>query len=107
MADPASPPFRVSFSREFGARLRGLGRRAAELGIGDEFLAAVREINRRLTDDPLAWGDPNYRLHHLGLLMCQAIYSFLQVLYAVDEARRLVVIKEIRPLPGHALEENE
>jgi hypothetical protein len=64
----------------------------------------LRFIIERLTNDPLGWGDPNYRLHHLGLLRCRGLRSPLSVYYAVDEVRRIVYLTEFRPSPGSPLD---
>jgi hypothetical protein len=41
---------------------------------------------------------------HLGLVVYRAILKLVQVRYAVDEARRIVYIEELSPVPGRALD---
>jgi hypothetical protein len=88
-----------------GPLLRAYGAQAATRGFLDSYVAAVKIIEHRLTMDPLEWGDPQNRLRNLQLLLFHGIQSPLHVYYAVDEARRIVYVQEIKPLPGRGLDE--
>jgi hypothetical protein len=68
------------------------------LGVLPQLSAAARIVNQHLKNDPLCWGDPNYRLRNLGLLVCQGIHRPLLVRYAVDEVRKIVYVKEFELL---------
>ncbi len=103
MPDPQGTSFKLCWSEKNRARVRALGKKAVQNGIRDEFLEALKHILGKLATEPLSWGDPNYRLHAAGLVVCHGIYSILQVYYGVDTQRRLIYIKDIEPLPGHVL----
>lgn len=77
--------YRVVYSQAVVQRLKVLAIRATYIGIGQQFLAALKTILQSLATDPVGWGDPNYRLRSLNLLVCHGILSFLHVRYVVDE----------------------
>jgi hypothetical protein len=97
-------PFQVVYSRAILQRLRELGHRASGVGLGGEYADSVRAMHARLTADPLGWGDPQYRLPVLGVLMCHRMHWFLQISYGIDEVNRLVFLKEIKARPGSQLD---
>jgi len=103
MNPPPGPPFRLAFSGAIGDELRRLAERAAALGIGPRFAAALTEIRERLQSDPLTWGDPLYRLHNLGVVVCRRLTDRLLVEYAVHEAQRVVWLTAVLPVFGHPL----
>jgi hypothetical protein len=103
MSDSSNGVYHVSYSGANLEQLRRWSDRAVDLGIGPAFAAALKTIHRKLTTDPLNWGDPSYRLHHLGLLVCHGIVWNIQAHYAVDEARRIVYVKDYQLLSGHPL----
>lgn len=92
--------YRLCLSERNRRQLEEWAEQAKQLGILDQYVVAVKAIHQRLTRDPLTCGDPNYRLRHAGLIMCHGICAPLHVYYAVDEARRIVYVKEFQPLPG-------
>jgi hypothetical protein len=109
MARPANGPtavFRVVYPERVRADLRQLGRRAWQAGMAGELARALREIDSRLRTDPVAFGDPGYRLRHLALLTCRGSRPPLYVYYAVDEDRRIVYVTEFKPAPGSPLGKN-
>ena len=99
MSEPTRDPYQVSCAGKGLKQLKALLQRAITLGRRTEFLTALKDINEKLTSDPLAWGDPQFHMRQLGLLGCHAIHNFLHLFYAVDEQRRLVYVKEFLPLP--------
>src|SRR4051794_41951871 len=90
----AAPPYRVVYPEVVRAALRALGEQARRAGVALDYARALRLIDGRLRADPLGWGDPNYRLRHLGLLVCRGLHPLLYVRYAVDESRRIVHVIE-------------
>jgi hypothetical protein len=103
MAKPVNGPagaYRVTYPESVRAALRILGRKALEVGRADELADALREIDGRLRTEPVGFGEPSYRLRHLGLLKCLGSRPPLYVYYAVDEVRRIVYVMEFRPAPG-------
>src|SRR5262245_38170274 len=96
--------YQVVFPQLILARLKDLAVRATAQGIGPSFAADLRVIVDSLTKAPMSWGDPSHRLHQLGLLVCNRVFARLLVSYAIDEQRRIVYVRECRPLDNHPLE---
>jgi hypothetical protein len=93
--------YTVTTSETTKALLAQLSSQARQTGTSQQFLAALREIGQRLRNDPLNFGEPQYRLPALRLLVCQAIVRPLVVDFAVHEDRPLVFIRGFRLLaPG-------
>jgi hypothetical protein len=90
--------FDVSMSQANRAVLKQLHLQAVQAGTGQRFVAAYREIIERLHKDPLTFGEAQYRLPALRLLVCQAIVRPLVVDFAVHEDRPLVFIRGFRLL---------
>ncbi|HJT76461.1 MAG TPA: hypothetical protein VJ739_04595 [Gemmataceae bacterium] len=90
--------YRVILSGVTRTALAQLSSKARQEGAGQEFLAAVREIGRRLRNDPLGFGEPRYRLPALRLLVCEGMIAPLVVNFAVHEDRPLVFIRGFRLL---------
>ncbi len=55
-------------------------------------LSALRILDQHLAAEPLTWGDPQYRLQHMGLSTYLRLHAMLRVFYAVDEQRRIVYV---------------
>lgn len=96
--------FQVVYSQRLHERLRALGEQAFRLGVGLEYVDVLRTIHDKLESEPLDWGDPQYRLHVLDVLVCNRVYGLLQVSYGVDERNRLVFVREIRGHPSSPLD---
>jgi hypothetical protein len=45
---------------------------------------------------PAAFGDPQFTLRHMGLNMYFRLHSVLAVTYAIDEARGIVYVRNVR-----------
>jgi hypothetical protein len=88
----------VRLSQQTKALLKQQHREAAGAGKGKRFLTSLRHILERLRQDPLAFGDPLYRLPALKLLVCQAAVLPIVVDFAVHEERPLVFIRRFRVL---------
>jgi hypothetical protein len=91
--------YEVRLSQQTKAALKQHHRRAAQAGKGQHFLASLRHIIERLRQDPLAFGEPLYRLPALKLLVCQAAVLPIIVDFAVHEERPLVFIRQFRVMP--------
>jgi hypothetical protein len=79
---------------------------AAKRGLSAAYLTAVRSMHYHMMTDPLVWGDPQNWLRHLRLTLYHGTYDPLHVFYAVDEQRRIVYVREIKPLPGCGLDDD-
>ncbi len=71
--------------------------KAMDRGVDREFAASLQRIHEKLANEPLTWGEIRFHLRHLGLAMCHAPTEMFYVRYGVDEARKLVLIRDILP----------
>lgn len=94
-------PYRVDYAGQYLRQLENLVKQAVHLGTYADFASTVRTIHQRLRTAPLEWGDPLYRLRYLGLLVHRGTHTPLNVIYAVDEMRKLVYLTQVWPMPGH------
>lgn len=92
------PPYRVHMSAETRTRIRQLYARAVQNRWGADFVAALRRIVDRLRYDPIAFGEPMFRLPALKLVVYQAASLPLAVIYAVHEQQPLVFISYFKTL---------
>ena len=99
MAESA-PPFRVEHSRALLASVKELRQLAIDRGLSDDFDRALSLVVDKLQTAPLDWGDPSYGLAHLRMVVYQGLHAPLQVSYVVDADAKLVIIREVRALPG-------
>jgi hypothetical protein len=104
MAPPHDAPYQIILGSQ-GRSLRLYGARAAKRGLLRAYVAAVKSIQHHLAADPLDGGDPHNRLQFLGLTLYHGTHDPMHVFYAVDEQRRIVYVREIKPLPGRGLDE--
>jgi hypothetical protein len=96
--------FEVHCSGFIAKTLKQLQRRAKAQGRGEEVLAAIRSIWRKLSDDPLEFGEPLYRLPALRLRVRHGAVGPLLLYFAVHEDKPLVFIKGVTLLPERATE---
>lgn len=92
MADPALHAERVRGPTRAVARRRGWGAG----GLFDEYLAALKEIEFRLTVEPHEWGESREHLDHLRVQLRCGTSRMVTVLYGVSDARDVVFVKEFR-----------
>jgi hypothetical protein len=85
----------VIYTEALRAQLRAWGQEAVAQGEGQSFTAALRMIDGKMAQEPLTWGDPLYNHRRLGLVMYRAQSPPFQVHYAVDEANRIVYVRQI------------
>jgi hypothetical protein len=100
MSSGNGPPrlYSVSASQFESAKLLQLHQQAHALGHGQRFVAAYREIMRRLQRDPQVFGEPLYTLPALHLSVRQAAVDKLVVDYAVHEEQKIVLIRGFKVL---------
>ena len=94
--------FKVLASRDIAQRLKRIQKQAKQQGRGDEVLAAIRHILRRLTEDPAEFGEPLYGLPALRLEVRHGAVGPLLIHFAVHDVRPLVFIKLVQLLPETA-----
>jgi len=93
-----SKRYTVHASKQTEAILEQLHQQAVQAGTGQKFTAALRQIGARLEADPLALGEPLYRLPALKLLVCQAVVLPLVVIFGVHDELPLVFIRGFKVL---------
>jgi hypothetical protein len=104
MPPAAGGSYRLIYSQRQRAQLRAWIAEAVRLGILREYLDALKTIDHSLKSDPLAWGDPNHQLRQLRLVLCHRVCPPLHVFYGVEEALRIVFVKDILFLPKYGIE---
>jgi mRNA-degrading endonuclease RelE of RelBE toxin-antitoxin system len=65
-----------------------------------EFRMALEAIQAKLMFEPETWGDPQYPLRKLDLLVYHRLDVVFRLLYAVDSEHRIVYVKDIKLRPG-------
>jgi hypothetical protein len=93
-------PYRVVYAGQSLQQLNDLIEQAVRLGTLTDLEDTVKKIQQRLAAAPLEWGDPLYHLRYLGLFLFRGTLAPLNVIYAVDEQRKLVYLTQIWPMPG-------
>ena len=92
------PLYRAIMAEQTKTKLKQLHQQALQRGKGQQFLDALRQIVQQLRDNPLAFGEPLYRLPLLQLSVRQAMIAPLVVDYAVHEIQALVFISGFKLL---------
>jgi hypothetical protein len=89
---PASPiPYRVSYSEVVRQKLSAFADEALERGLGQEYLAGLKEFDRRLRIYP-QFGDPLSDLNLKPAQLCIGVVWPVVLRYSLDEERRLVLV---------------
>jgi hypothetical protein len=103
MAEPHPRSFRPVYTGLVRAEFQEWRRRARAAGLAASLGQALSTIDRRLSTDPLEWGEPSHDLSKANLTVCDAFHERILVPYAVDELHRIVYVTGVRLLPGHPL----
>jgi hypothetical protein len=104
MTPGAGSTWELVFFEIVRRQLRAWANQAADLGLRDQYAEALRTMVARLEADPTAWGDPQYRLRHLDLMVYRGFATFFYATYAVDEVRWIVYVSQVIPVPGRGLD---
>lgn len=103
MPDPTRGKYRVVYFGVVRERLTVLAGKAKSLGLLAEYGAVLKRIDERLAANPIGWGEESRRLEATGIRLFRAAAVFLMVYYGVDQSRKIVYVKEIKPFPSHPL----
>jgi hypothetical protein len=93
MADESLEQYTVSISKKELGKLQRWGAWAAQAGVLDEYLVALKTINYRLSFEPMEWGEPRYTLHGLKLSVRFGTFRMINVWYGVHLEKRIVFVK--------------
>ena len=105
---PSEPDWTIGGIRDavLLARLRRWADEALVWGIGPSYQAAISEMRRGLTTDPLAWGDPLYNTPVLGTTTLHRGIFPIVVTYTVHPTARAVWVMNFQPYPDSGLSED-
>jgi hypothetical protein len=98
-ADPAGE-YQVIFLQHARQQVRELGEGLGSPELRERLAQVLRAAIEHLARAPVAWGDPWYRLRHLGMLVCNRGYGSLHFIYAVNEQQRLVFVTRVETITG-------
>jgi hypothetical protein len=93
----------VSYAHAVREKLREWVPVAVRIGMRDEFVAAVREMDDRLRSDPESWGDPVRDYRSLHLTRYYRYGPLLTVDYAVHIDGTPVFVVDVHLTPGTPL----
>lgn len=96
MPEPPPRRFKVGVSAAQRELLKTESSWASANGLAVEYVAALKEIEFRLTVEPLDWGESRESLPHLHILMRCGTSRMVTVLYGVAVSTDTVFIKEFR-----------
>lgn len=85
--------FTLSMSEAVKDHVRVLFQAASHRGIGEEFAAAYPRILERLQTAPRSFGEPEYTLYSMRLVVYKGALAPLVVSYAVHEDQPLVFVR--------------
>jgi hypothetical protein len=103
MTTPTQGPWKVVLLLAAKQQMRESAARAATSEQRKEFRTAVADILSQLAVDPIAKGDPLRHYRAAGLLQLEWLRDQILTVYGVDEANKIVYVKECRPVLGHPL----
>lgn len=85
-------------------RFRRWAEQAAAVGKLSEYVAAMKEANRRMETTPHGWGDLLREYPTLNAVKRRGLMAgWFLVWYGVDDAARQVVVQDLLPAPGSPL----
>ncbi len=88
------------------SQIRELAKRAAKAGVQQLYLDSLMESVRKLREGPLSFADPVYNTQKEGGVTCHAIEGPLVVHCVVYQIEKVVLVLDIKPLPGSKLEQS-
>ena len=93
------PAYTITFLHPVSEQLVEWGRLADGVGFGADYRQALRQVEDRLTYNPMKWGDPVHDYEHAGLSERWFMHPVLIVYYGVHQASRQVFVREVQLNP--------
>src|SRR5262245_18519907 len=93
MAGDESSQYKVSISPNELRKLHAWGEWANQNNVLDNYLAALKTVNYRLSFEPEEWGEPRYTLRKLELEVRFGTEKMLNVWYGVSRKKHVVYVK--------------
>ena len=84
--------FHVVYSGELRQKIATILNKAKPLGQAKELGRTFSILHERMTQAPVASGEPRYSMKHVDLKVYDTSYDNLAVRYAVDEAGKNVLV---------------
>jgi hypothetical protein len=100
MSTPNGRVYRVVLSEQVQAKLKELHRRAKDKGYEAQVLSAAKRIVATLRAEPLPFGEPRFKLHHLSLEVRVGTVPLLVVIYGVERHQGIVFVRDFLSVPG-------
>jgi hypothetical protein len=97
--------YRVDMEATARHQFKRLAQLAKETGQHQQLARQLNAIYRELRNTPLGWSEPYIEYVHLGMKLCIGFFESLCVTFGVDEKNHIVIIKSIRPIKGHFLDQ--
>ena len=97
-SSPSEKTYRVDYSRVVPT-LRYLSYLSKRLGFALALAESLREINRQLQHDPVAWGDPLWDLKGMNAKYFRGWDKLLIAYYAVHVKEPVVMVQRIERNP--------
>ncbi|MCI0637756.1 MAG: hypothetical protein L0Y72_02290 [Gemmataceae bacterium] len=104
--DSPTKRFRTDQLARVSEQIRNLVERADKLGIKQQTLQSLTSIVDKLESNPLSFVDPTYRTRKQGGLTCYGIEGPLVVHCVVYQIEKVVLVLDIKPVPGSKLEQS-
>lgn len=93
------PVYTVTLTASVGARFRTLAAFAVRYGLLASYTQALDTLQRRLQTDPGGWGDPIRDRPAAGLHERRVMEPTFVIHYGIQEASRLVIVRDVRLNP--------
>ena len=84
--------YRTIWPENTKQQIRELSKQADQLGVGQPFLSALKEVEEFLRSDPVSFGEVLRVLKETGLEERHGTHSLFSVRYAVDRSLYLVYV---------------
>ena len=104
MTTGEEPGYLIEFLPKVNAQIHALAEKADALGIGMEFVLALKTVVEQLKTRPLEWSDPEHRTRKKGGCVCHGISPPLYIRFVVYQEEEYVCLLDLRPMPGSPLE---
>lgn len=91
-------PYRVAHMPYVGKQMRDLVKKATQLGIKAELIAAYEYLDQQLQSSPLTLRNPMHRTKKQGGVVCVGVIEPISVRFAVFETEKVVFLLDVNPL---------
>jgi hypothetical protein len=104
VAEGGQPVYFVDRTGRVNEQIHALAHTASTPRGRKALVRALNKVVKTLSIQPLDWGDPEHNTRKQGGVVCHGIVPPLFVRFGVFEAEKVVIILDVRLLPGSALD---